>query len=230
MGFFVLPAMDAFFKVAEVLIYCRRGFLFGVEVFAMRKTVRYFIGGVSSPTSVTALVLVVAIILVLASIIGVDLTFAGNRLLLLSTTTTVGAKHNLQQSVHSVTSENSTAVEIVEKTASDDTISQADKPENWETVRMRVTAYCACRRCCGRNSDGRTACGHRIRSRDVFVAADKRYRFGTEVIIPGYNNGNSTRILDRGRVIKGNRLDVFFNSHRRARKWGVKYLDVKVKT
>lgn len=95
---------------------------------------------------------------------------------------------------------------------------------------MRVTAYCACRICCGRYSDGKTASGHKIRRGDVFVAADKKYSFGTEMIIPGYNDGKVVKVLDRGRVIRGNRLDVFFNSHKTARKWGVKYLEVKVRS
>ena len=99
----------------------------------------------------------------------------------------------------------------------------------WETVVMRVTAYCPCRRCCGKFSDGITASGHKIRRGDVFAAADKKYGFGTEMIIPGYNNSKTVEVLDRGRVIRGNRLDVFFNSHKTALKWGVKYLEVKVR-
>lgn len=100
----------------------------------------------------------------------------------------------------------------------------------WRTVRMRVTAYCPCRRCCGRYSDRKTASGHKIRRGDTFVAADRRHSFGTEMIVPGYNNSKPVKVLDRGRVIRGNRLDVFFNSHRKAKKWGVKYLPVKVRT
>jgi len=99
----------------------------------------------------------------------------------------------------------------------------------WRTVRMRVTAYCPCRRCCGRHSDGKTASGHKIRRGDTFVAADRKHSFGTKMIVPGYNNSKPVKVLDRGRVIRGNRLDVFFNSHRKARKWGVKYLPVKVR-
>jgi len=99
----------------------------------------------------------------------------------------------------------------------------------WITVRMRVTAYCACPICCGDNSDGYTACMHKIRPGDTFVAADKRYPFGTEMIIPGYNAGRPVYVKDRGRLITGNRLDVFFDSHQRAREWGVRYLDVKIK-
>ena len=99
----------------------------------------------------------------------------------------------------------------------------------WKTVRMRVTGYCACRKCCGKFSDGITANGHKIRRGDVFVAADKKYRFNTQLSIDGYNSGRPVKVMDRGRVIKGNRLDVFFNSHSQAKKWGVKYIDVKIK-
>ena len=99
----------------------------------------------------------------------------------------------------------------------------------WQTVQMRVTAYCPCEKCCGKYSNGQTACGHKIRPDDAFVAADKEYSFGTEIIIPGYENAEPVKILDRGGAIRGNRLDVFFGSHEEALKWGVKHLDVKVR-
>jgi 3D (Asp-Asp-Asp) domain-containing protein len=106
---------------------------------------------------------------------------------------------------------------------------QGPRKEQWRVVRMKVTAYCPCRKCCGRHADGITACNHRIRPGDVFVAADKRYSFGTEMIIPGYNGNQPVSVKDRGRLIKGNRLDVFFPSHQQAKKWGTKTLDVLVK-
>lgn len=99
----------------------------------------------------------------------------------------------------------------------------------WKIVRMRVTAYCTCPKCCGKFSDGRTADMHKIHHGDTFVAADKRIPFGTEIIIPGYNEDRPVVVKDRGRLIRGNRLDVFFNSHKVAKKWGAKYLDVMVK-
>ncbi len=99
----------------------------------------------------------------------------------------------------------------------------------WQTVQMRVTAYCPCSKCCGSFSDGVTASGHKISQGDRFVAADKRYPFGTEMIIPGYKNGQTVEVLDRGGAIRGNRLDVFFNSHQEALEWGVRYLDVKIR-
>jgi 3D (Asp-Asp-Asp) domain-containing protein len=99
----------------------------------------------------------------------------------------------------------------------------------WQTVRMRVTAYCPCPKCCGKYSDGQTACGHKIRPGDAFVAADSKYGFGTEMLVTGYNSGEPVKVLDRGGAIRGDRLDVFFNSHEEALEWGVKYLDVKVR-
>ena len=103
-----------------------------------------------------------------------------------------------------------------------------ESADEWQTVRMRVTAYCPCARCCGQYADGMTACGHVIEAGDTFVAADKRYAFGTEMIIPGYNHERTVKVLDRGGAIKGDRIDVFFPSHQEALEWGVKYLDVKV--
>jgi 3D (Asp-Asp-Asp) domain-containing protein len=99
----------------------------------------------------------------------------------------------------------------------------------WEGIQMRVTAYCPCPKCCGKYSDGVTACGHEIQPGDTFVAADGRYPFGTEMLIPGYSNSQPVQVLDRGGAIKGNRLDVFFATHQEALEWGVKYLEVRVK-
>lgn len=100
--------------------------------------------------------------------------------------------------------------------------------EQWQTVQMRVTAYCPCSKCCGSYSDGITACGHKITAGDRFAAADKMYPFGTQMIIPGYKNDKAVKVLDRGGAIGGNCLDVFFNSHQEALEWGVRYLDVKI--
>jgi 3D (Asp-Asp-Asp) domain-containing protein len=106
------------------------------------------------------------------------------------------------------------------------TLGQSDE---WQTVRMRVTAYCPCPKCCGKYSGGPTACGHKIKPGDAFVAADKKYCFGTEMFIAGYNNGEPVKVLDRGGAIRGDRIDIFFSSHEEAIKWGVKYLDIKVR-
>lgn len=63
----------------------------------------------------------------------------------------------------------------------------------------------------------------------MFVAADTRIiPMQMMVSIPGYHGGVPVPVLDRGRLIKGNRLDVFFLSHETARKWGNRKIDVTV--
>jgi 3D (Asp-Asp-Asp) domain-containing protein len=95
---------------------------------------------------------------------------------------------------------------------------------------MLVTAYCPCKKCCGKFSDGVTANGKSIyANRSMFVAADTRVlKFGTMISIPGYRGGRSVPVWDRGGKIKGKRIDVFYLSHSQARKWGKQWLDVKV--
>jgi 3D (Asp-Asp-Asp) domain-containing protein len=106
---------------------------------------------------------------------------------------------------------------------------KSEPAEKWRIVRMKVTGYCPCPKCCGHYSDGITASGHKIQPGDTFVASDKRYSFGTEMIIEGYNDGKPVKVLDRGGAIKGNKLDAFFHTHQQALEWGVRYIDVKVR-
>ena len=137
-----------------------------------------------------------------------------------------------QEEIENIVDEIDPDLELVEMLLKDDSeviYETMEDKESWHVVHMRVTGYCACPKCCGKFSDGRTASNHRIKRGDVFVAADKRYRFGTEMIIPGYNATQTVSVQDRGRVIKGNRLDLYFDSHQQAKKWGVKYLNVMVR-
>jgi len=98
------------------------------------------------------------------------------------------------------------------------------------TMRMLVTAYCPCPKCCGSQSDGITASGKSIYANGSrFVAADTRLLgFNTRLSIPGYYGGAPVSVLDRGGKIKGHRLDVFFLSHERAKRWGARWLNVTV--
>lgn len=88
----------------------------------------------------------------------------------------------------------------------------------------RVSAYCACEKCCGKWADGYTASGHKIRKGDKFCAAPPEIPFGTMLDIPGYG---IVPVLDRGGAIKSRRLDVYFDSHQEALEWGVKYLRIR---
>ena len=98
------------------------------------------------------------------------------------------------------------------------------------TIRMQVTAYCACKKCCGRSARGLTASGRRVSyNGGAFVAADTALLpFGTKLQIPGYHGAKAVEVIDRGGAIKGRHIDVFFPSHEQAIEWGNQWLDVTV--
>ena len=106
----------------------------------------------------------------------------------------------------------------------------ARAPRRVATLRMEVTAYCPCTKCCGPLAQGITASGLLV-SHDAgrFVAADTGIlRFGTRVEIPGYHDARPVEVIDRGGAIKGYKLDVYFPTHEEALLWGRKMLDVNV--
>lgn len=100
----------------------------------------------------------------------------------------------------------------------------ADNPQ-FETTEQRieekhierytVTAYCPCVKCCGK-SNGITASGIKA-VEGVTVAMNKSIPFGTKIYIDGVGE----RIVqDRGGAIKGNRIDLYFDSHQEALNFG----------
>lgn len=99
-----------------------------------------------------------------------------------------------------------------------------------KVIWMEVTAYCGCPKCCGPNARGLTASGRSVAyNGGQFVAADKKlFKFGTQLQIPGYANGQTVEVIDRGGAIKGYHLDVFFPTHEQAKAWGRKWIAVTV--
>ena len=98
-----------------------------------------------------------------------------------------------------------------------------------KTIEMEVTAYCPCKKCCGPLAQGITASGKRVSyNNGKFVAADRSIKFGTKLIIPGYAGTKPVEVTDRGGAIKGNKLDVYFDSHQEALNWGRQKLTVTV--
>ncbi len=98
-------------------------------------------------------------------------------------------------------------------------------------VVFTVTAYCPCRRCCGKwAGDGMTASGLPITYNDGrFVAADTSVLpFLTRVRVPGYADGDSVPVIDRGGKVRGQRVDVYFPTHRQAQRWGKKRLLIEI--
>jgi len=97
-------------------------------------------------------------------------------------------------------------------------------------VRMEVTAYCACPKCCGPQARGITASGQRVSyNGGRFVAADPDVLpMNTRVRVPGYHGAIPVKVIDTGGAIKGNKLDVYFPSHEVALQWGRQSLDIIV--
>jgi 3D (Asp-Asp-Asp) domain-containing protein len=97
-------------------------------------------------------------------------------------------------------------------------------------VRMEVTGYCPCTKCCGPNAQGITASGKKVSyNRGRFVAADtKVLPFGTKLSIPGYHAAQAVEVIDRGGAIKGKKLDLYFPTHQAALNWGRQTVDVTV--
>lgn len=88
---------------------------------------------------------------------------------------------------------------------------------------FKLTAYCACARCCGK-SDGITATGT-VATQGRTVAVDPSViPYGSRVII----NGHTYVAEDCGGAIKTNRIDIFFDSHQEALNFGVQYAKVYV--
>lgn len=92
----------------------------------------------------------------------------------------------------------------------------ADDPEaHYREMTLTATAYCPCANCSGgwgnRTSTGKTATAGRT------IAVDPSFiPYGTGVIIEGV-----TYIAeDCGGAIKGNRVDIFFNTHEEAMSYG----------
>ena len=83
-----------------------------------------------------------------------------------------------------------------------------------------LTAYCSCEKCCGK-SDGITASGVKATAGRT-VAVDSSIPFGTKLIIDGHEYVAE----DRGGAIKGNRIDVYFESCIEAKNFGAQHKEV----
>lgn len=101
----------------------------------------------------------------------------------------------------------------------------AFKPQNNnEANEYKITFYCPCEKCCGKWAGGNTASGTKPTASRT-VAAPKSFAFGTQIRIDGLGH---YVVEDRGGAIKGNRLDVFVDSHAEALRLGVMHKEVSI--
>ena len=95
-------------------------------------------------------------------------------------------------------------------------IRQQDAAQTQEQA-FTVTAYCPCEKCCGAYANGYTATGEKA-TQGVMIAADPDVLpMGTEIEL----DGHTYTVQDTGGAIKGNRLDLYFDNHEDALRWGV---------
>ena len=115
-----------------------------------------------------------------------------------------------------------TTTKKVEKPRTTTTVSTTESEPSTESeyITFRASAYCPCEKCCGKYANGITATGVKAKAGRT-IAVDPNYiPYGTEVII----NGNTYVAEDCGGAIKGNRIDIYFDSHEEALNFGVQYL------
>lgn len=88
---------------------------------------------------------------------------------------------------------------------------------------FKITHYCACQKCCGKNAQGITASGKKVEEGKTIAVDPKVIKLGSQVYIDGYGQMEAQ---DTGSAIKGNIIDIYVADHNEALKLGVTYKDV----
>ena len=99
------------------------------------------------------------------------------------------------------------------------------EPETTSLGEFKLTAYCTCSKCCGQWADGITYTGTQATAGRTIAVDPDVIPLGSTVII----NGTEYIAEDVGGAIKGNRIDVLFNTHQEALEFGIQYADVTIK-
>lgn len=102
-------------------------------------------------------------------------------------------------------------------------VESVETEREYALVTFNCTAYCPCSICCGQWANGITASGATATAGRT-IAAPKEYDFGQEIEI----NGITYIVEDRGGAIKGNKLDIYFDTHAEALQFGRQTLEGKV--
>ena len=89
---------------------------------------------------------------------------------------------------------------------------------------FKVTAYCACPKCCGKNAQGITATGTHVRENHTVAVDPNVIPLGSTISI----NGHVYVAEDTGNLVIDNTIDLYIASHEQAENWGVQYLNVYV--
>ena len=102
------------------------------------------------------------------------------------------------------------------------------EPEYISLGEFRITAYCSCEECCGIWATNRPngivyGASGEVLVPYLSVAVDTSViPYGTTI----YINGQAYIAHDCGGAIKGNSIDIYFESHEEAERFGVQYIEV----
>lgn len=88
-----------------------------------------------------------------------------------------------------------------------------------------ITAYCSCEKCCGK-TDGITSTGTKATAGRTIAVDPNVIPYGTEILI----NGHTYIAEDCGGAIKGNRIDVYFDTHNEAVVFGRQQTEVFIES
>ena len=101
---------------------------------------------------------------------------------------------------------------------------EEDEPKLQSLGTFKLTAYCACEKCCGEWANGITYTGTEA-TPDRTIAVDPSViPLGSTI----YINGQPYIAEDIGGAIKGNRIDIFFPTHNDALQFGIQYAEVVI--
>lgn len=95
---------------------------------------------------------------------------------------------------------------------------------NFRTLTVLATAYCPCKICCGSGATGHTYTGTIATEGRTIAVDSKVIPLGSKVLI----DGNKYIAEDTGNAIKGNRIDIFYNSHQEALKFGKQTITIRL--
>lgn len=94
-----------------------------------------------------------------------------------------------------------------------------------QAATFRATAYCGCSKCCGKWAKyHKTASGTTPEQGRTVAVDPDQIPLGTHITI----NGVEYIAEDTGSGIGENRVDIYFNSHREALKFGVQDVEVEI--
>ena len=88
-----------------------------------------------------------------------------------------------------------------------------------------LSAYCSCSLCCGKHATGLDATGHKPKQ-GITVAIPRRFPLGSKVLIGNHFYTGTDRLARRF----DNRIDIYFQSHKDAVRFGIQKQRVKIIT